>query len=239
MAKITINGKDRTTPFTWNGKQVVKITVNGKTCTLTPTGGGGTPTADPCTTTHSESLYFRYAGTWPQAHIDQIAHIISARQSDNVIFREITGVTAVYLGLPAMLRLKITYMPDLVCLDLPNLEIIEAGIDDVPKLSSLKIPKAKTIGDFAFANLPSFTVLESDTIERVGWGGFMSSPLTVINLPKLWAIGYGSQYHWTPFKAVVNAPTTTVTLRNKWNTSANKDKLFGAGNWDQITFTWV
>lgn len=90
-----------------------------------------------------------------------------------------------------------------------------------------------TIADGQFASQPGVTTLSHVTVTNIGQGAFSGDPLVVANFPKADTIGDGA------FVGTVNDKYTHVILKAKFNTDAEKDRLFGAGNWNNITFHWV
>lgn len=93
------------------------------------------------------------------------------------------------------------------------------GITEVPanaffterKLVGLSLGGILTIGDLAF----------------------QQCPLTYIYIPKTSTIGDDA------FQSVVNAATTKVIMLSKFNTDTEKNRIFGAGHWSAISFTWM
>lgn len=93
------------------------------------------------------------------------------------------------------------------------------GITDIPantffserKITGLALGKIVTIGDLAF----------------------QQAPLTYLYIPVAETVGNNA------FQTVVNAATTKVIMKSKFNTQAEKDRIFGAGHWSAISFTWV
>lgn len=71
-----------------------------------------------------------------------------------------------------------------------------------------------------------------DTI-NIGDNAFADSPLTEIYIPKATTIGR------SVFISIVNNSSTKVTMLSKFNSDAEKNRIFSAGHWNNITFTWV
>lgn len=70
-------------------------------------------------------------------------------------------------------------------------------------------------------------------ITDIGDLAFQQSPLTYIYVPAATTIGDNA------FQSVVNATTTKVVMKTKFNTQPEKDRIFGTNNWTNISFTWV
>lgn len=236
MAKITFNGKDRTTPFTWKGKQVVKLTLNGKVCTLTaaPT----VPTDYPPGATVVGTKGGAYIGSW-STHLGVPHALEQGVETDFTKFRRVKhyNPTVTWFAAPWVTKIagSVFGILHLTGVFLPNL--VEAGSIAFKSalfttIDSTLFPKLTTIGDGTFADCPA-TSVDLPLVTYIAVRAFQNCPLTNINLPNCDTILLES------FESVVNAPTTTVTIKSKFNTPAEKDRIFGAGNWNQITFTWV
>lgn len=61
-------------------------------------------------------------------------------------------------------------------------------------------------------------------ITDIGDQAFQQAPLTYIYIPNADTIGENA------FQTTVNAATTKVIMKNKFNTQAEKDRIFGAGH---------
>lgn len=70
-------------------------------------------------------------------------------------------------------------------------------------------------------------------ITDIGDQAFQQSPLTYIYIPAADTIGENA------FQTVVNAATTKVIMKSKFNTQTEKDRIFGTNHWNLISFTWV
>lgn len=127
----------------------------------------------------------------------------------------------------------------LTTIDLPKATSVQSATFEQSPLTSFSIPRLTKIDDSVFKSA-KFTELILTEITEVAGNAFSSSPLTKLDLPQVTAIGDNA------FTSIVNAASTEVIVSNKLiDTDAKKDKIFGAGNWDQINFvpipdnTWI
>lgn len=109
---------------------------------------------------------------------------------------------------------------------------------NLPNLKTISLPLVTTIGRNAFltcsvltsADLPSAITIEASAFSDC-------AALKTINMPSATTIGKSAFY------GVPDAPTTHVTMKSKFNTTAEKNRIFrnafGGGSWNNITFTWV
>lgn len=256
MGKITLNGKDRTTPFTWNGKQIVKFTIGGKVCTLQAAAGSG------CSIEHSYPNGFGYSGTYP-SHFKNVFDVewggTPANQVPSRTQFEVPGGQITSLVIPwRMTDISVQRLNELECLTLteaigsngprtsiahlPKLKTLIAPkirylytLRDCPSLTSLDLPSLIiAIDNLTFdspniksINLPSVTEIRPSAFSRL-------KGITLLNLPKLETIN-------SNFKEIdlANVSSTFVTLPSKFNTTAEKDRIFGPGGWNNVTFHWV
>lgn len=147
-------------------------------------------------------------------------------------FESETHLTTVIL--PNVETIGVSALQDspLTSLDIPKAQTIGNNALQGAELTNLDLPKAITIGEYAFehSKLTSLSLPEATTI---GSAAFFGSKLTSLNLPKATTIGGYA------FSAIVNDASTTVTMKSKFNTDAEKDRVFGTGRWTNVTFTWV
>lgn len=253
MGKLTFNGKDITKPFTYNGKQVVSLTYNGKVCTL----------QSAC---HSFPNGFEYCGTWGTDAKSQTwltylstlspgATLSSPPGAGSLSGMEVTSLTLPWANVPNYMFFALF---KLETVNLPSATSIGHHAFGNSPVATLNCPLARSIGERAFwASV--MTSLNLPEITRLDIGAFGTNwLLTSIDAPKLHqlegatfsksakithldfsSLGLLHNAESTVFPAVINAPSTTVTLRNGDIVDSYKDRLFGAGNWDKITFTLV
>ena len=114
------------------------------------------------------------------------------------------------------------YSSHLLSVSLPNVETIARQAFVTSKLTSLSLPKAKTIGSHVFSdsNIGTLSLPEAITI---GTHAFDSSRLEELKIPKATSIGTNA------FANIVNLASTHVTMNQKFNTPAEKDRIFGTG----------
>ena len=89
-------------------------------------------------------------------------------------------------------------------------------------MKALYSPKVKKIGYKAFFNalLKTLYLPEATTI---GTQAFEKSPITHLTLPIVNYLGDNA------FKTIVNRPSTHVIIPLKFQTNAEKDRIFGVG----------
>lgn len=118
---------------------------------------------------------------------------------------------------------------------LPNVTTIESNsFQSCRKLATLNLPNVITIEDSGFTygaiNLKLLSLPEATTI---GDESFLQAGIESLYIPKATTIG---EY---AFYSIVNNAETLVVMLSQFNTDAEKDRIFGAGHWDQITFSWL
>ena len=99
-------------------------------------------------------------------------------------------------------------------------------------MSNLSIPNSVVnIGDDAFQN-SQLTKLRLDlNVKTIGQYAFEKSPLEELHIG-LQVESIGNLAFWN----TVNSPKTKVYLPAKFDSDSEKDRIFGKGGWDQITF---
>lgn len=152
MGKINLHGKDINKPFNYKGKNVIKITYNGKTLTFMKKN----------TFTGHFTSYVK-------------------RSEFMAITTEVTAQ-----------QFNPSSAPE-------------------NKLTGITLPNVLRIGDYAFAY----------------------SPLTHIEIPKVNHMGS------LVFYSIVNEFTTIVIMTENFNSTVQKDKIFGKGNWSNVHFKWT
>lgn len=70
-------------------------------------------------------------------------------------------------------------------------------------------------------------------VVNIGVSAFRNAPLTSIKIPKATTIGSNAFY------SVVNGALTSVWMNHKFNTDAEKNRIFGSGHWNLIDFHWL
>lgn len=100
------------------------------------------------------------------------------------------------------------------------------------RLKELDIPLVKKIGVGVFWH-SALSKLSLPVVESIGSNAFQASRLTTLNIPKANMIGR------LAFISIVNATTTKVTMKAKFNTDSEKNKIFGSGNWNNINFNII
>lgn len=88
------------------------------------------------------------------------------------------------------------------------------------KLSEFK-SITTSISDSQFRDELGITALSLPKLTSIGLRGFEHSQLTELYVPKLETADYDS------FRHIINAATTTVFMPGKFDTKAEKDKMFG------------
>lgn len=116
-------------------------------------------------------------------------------------------------------------------ISLPHASTIGDTAFQAAPLHSINIPQVTTIGDTAFQSA-LLQYLELPNLVSVGAHAFGSSPLIELKIIKATTIGDGA------FASIVNSIDTLVLMQSKFNTDAEKNRIFGNGKWDQITFVW-
>ena len=81
-----------------------------------------------------------------------------------------------------------------------------------------------SVGNEQFNLEPVLTSIALSKATTIGSQAFHDSPLTDLSLPEAAVIGDNAFAH------IVNLPTTHVTILVIFNTSTEKDRIFGAGH---------
>lgn len=178
MGKITFNGKDITKPFDYNGKKVVSLTYNGKVCTLSAGGGGGS--CGPYD--HEFPNGFKYSGVWPAAYQSILEQCKTSTDGNGIEINYIPGITA--LEIPWLSLDKLNGCPDLICLTFTTATSAIGGrfITDRygghTKLEVLNIPEMTLVGEYGIRSLESLKTLNAPKLTEIGHAGFSSIGLT-------------------------------------------------------------
>lgn len=199
MGKITINGKDITKPFTFNGKQVVSITVGGKVCTLKAADAGGiTPPAG--TVTYSNGV--KIAGPWyvsgDKAEADRVLQRLTTTSSTSISSssrqRWLNGITFIELkGITDIYGRAFSNAPNLAEVYAPDATAIHDSAFFAATLKYIDgthFPKVKTIGNRAFegwtTQISTAETIDLPEVESIGQYAFRyCTNVKTINLPKL------------------------------------------------------
>lgn len=115
-------------------------------------------------------------------------------------------------------------------IELTNLELnLELGVH------SITMPQVTTVAIGTFEGATTLRDIDLPTATEIKGilSVFTHPPIHSLKLPKVTTIADGS------FANIKNDATATITLLSKFNTVAEKDRIFGGSNWDQITFIWV
>lgn len=110
------------------------------------------------------------------------------------------------------------------------------GFSSIPQYDAFRAIKENGIAVIpanAFFTERKMIGLSLGGVTEIGDLAFQQCPLTYIYVPVTSTIGDDA------FQSVVNATTTKVIMLSKFNTDAEKNRIFGAGHWSAISFTWV
>lgn len=112
-----------------------------------------------------------------------------------------------------------------------------------------------TVADSQFSTEIGLTMISFSNVKNIGVNAFYYAPITVVDLPECTSIGAGA-FHYSPanlgldipkcetigdgaFVGISNASTTQVRMKSKFNTFAEKTRIFGDSNWTNLKFYWV
>lgn len=96
-----------------------------------------------------------------------------------------------------------------------------------------------TVNENEFGNETLLTSITLPKVTTIKGGAFKWSPLRYIEIPLATTIESGNIVTSHPFNHIVNDASTTVIMQSKFNTNAEKDRIFGSGNWSKVHFIWV
>lgn len=113
------------------------------------------------------------------------------------------------------------------------LETSYEGTMTTPAKDAELLSIASTVADNQFSGETSLTEVNIPFVITIGQGAFIDSPLVYIDARAASTIGD------TAFAKVVNAASTVVYMKSKFNTDAEKDRIFGPAHWNNITFYWM
>ena len=111
----------------------------------------------------------------------------------------------------------------LTSITLPKVKTIGKDAFIQSPLTSISLPKVTTISETAFQR-SQITSLSLPEVTEIGAGAFMQAPITSLKIPKAKSIGL------VAFNSIVNASATHVTMSKDFNNDKDKDKIFGIGN---------
>lgn len=215
--RILFKGKICDTQYEWNGKTVEKLIwlETGKECVLKPL----------ILATNT------FTGTFSSQAKEAAFMAITTSVADNQFDSEASLTSISMPKVTTIGGIAFSASP-LTSLSLPEVTTIGQFAFISSKLTSLDLPKVATIGDNAF-NQSLLTSLDLPEATTIGNATFYGSKLTSLDLPKVTAIGDSA------FNSIVNLSSTSVTMNKKFNTNTEKDRIFGAGHWNHITFQWL
>lgn len=119
--------------------------------------------------------------------------------------------------------------PGITGISLPETTRIGMNAFKNSPITSLDLPKITVVDLWAFQSA-KLTTLSLPTATNIQSNSFENSPLTSLDVRS--AINLGDN----AFSSIVNSATTEVWIPKQFNANAEKDRIFGSGNWDQITF---
>lgn len=240
MGKLTMNGKDITKPFPYNGKNVVKLTANwnNKVVTFSTTGTGGTPTKDYCADrswiTFGTNSYVGKLSTPAResAFLLVTTEILTSQFSDEHNLQGIYLPNVTKIGNSAFNmfssaqgpgQLQAVILPEVItigdtafnghpitCLEAPKLQTIGEGAFTAAKLTTLNLPEVLTINYGAFQHVP-LTSLNLPKVQDIGLSAFSEAKLTTLNLPKVTTVG-GLAFRDSPLTQLTMPEVQTINL---------------------------
>lgn len=238
MGKLFVNGTTITKPFVLNGKKVVKITIDGKEAIFS-----NIPTVE---------LDYTYQGIHLNPSVRGLIDI------EFITRTFIAGEFTKTMALPKAIILGTSAFPstDITSLILPKATSIgNNAFGNSDKLTSIELPRVVTIngGAFSYCNISTLLLPEAITVGSTSF--YQCSQLTSVLLPKATYIGseafrYGSKITKismpnattigdNAFANINHSDPVVVILKNTFNSTAEKNRIFGTGNWSNITFQWV
>ncbi len=157
MGKITLNGKDITKPFTYNGKQVIKIEMNGLVLTL------------------KTAALNSFTGTFSSPAKEKEFLALTDTVSNNQFENE-TGLTSISLPQVTTIGNRAFAFAPLTSLSLPQATTIGNRAFGESKLTTLVLPEVTTIDNLAFNSSPltSLSLPKVTDIKNIGSSAFQT-----------------------------------------------------------------
>ena len=117
-----------------------------------------------------------------------------------------------------------------------SLQIIGDAAFFASWLTDLTIPNNVTsIGNLAFSTSTLKTLIIPYGVTTIGEYAFGSATLTSLLIIPNSVTSIGTK----AFDCITNNSNTHVIIPERFNSDSDKDKIFGAGHWNQITFYWI